>query len=185
MSTAPRVVVVGAGVAGLTTAAVLLERGVAVRIVARERSPRTTSDVPAALWYPFKAEPLHRVLGWARVSHARFRAIALGEEGARAGVRLREGLEVFPWKIEEPWWREAVPSFRRAWPGEVPPGFADGWVFEAPVVETPCSPEPARKGLKNSSVGTSRTFLPSQWATLHGTALPACMVCSPRVPRIT
>jgi glycine/D-amino acid oxidase-like deaminating enzyme len=46
------VAVAGAGVVGLTTACILLERGLAVRLYARERSPHTTSDLAGAEWSP-------------------------------------------------------------------------------------------------------------------------------------
>jgi glycine/D-amino acid oxidase-like deaminating enzyme len=47
-----RVVVLGAGVIGLSTACVLLERGFRVRVRARELPPDTTSDLAGAEWSP-------------------------------------------------------------------------------------------------------------------------------------
>lgn len=128
------VTVVGAGVAGLTTALALSERGVGVRLLARERSPHTTSDVPAALWYPFKAEPRERVVAWAGTTYRRLHEIARDDQ---SGVCWRTGVEVFRWKAPEPWWRDAVPGYRRATADEIPAGFVDGYAFEAPIVETP------------------------------------------------
>lgn len=49
------IVVVGAGVIGLTTAVRLLERGLKVRVVADRLDTGTTSHVAAGLWYPYKA----------------------------------------------------------------------------------------------------------------------------------
>lgn len=46
------VVVLGAGVVGLTTALVLQERGFRVRVCARDFPPHTTSDVAGAEWSP-------------------------------------------------------------------------------------------------------------------------------------
>jgi D-amino-acid oxidase len=51
------VAVAGAGVMGLTTAYVLQERGIRVRIYARERSPHTTSDLAGAEWSPDIVDP--------------------------------------------------------------------------------------------------------------------------------
>lgn len=51
--------VIGAGVAGLTTARLLQERGVQVKIYAKELSPATTSNVAGGQWWPasvFEAE---------------------------------------------------------------------------------------------------------------------------------
>jgi D-amino-acid oxidase len=55
-------------VIGLTTAIRLLQRGFAVRVVARSLSPHTTSDVAAAIWYPYLVEPRERVLRWSRAT---------------------------------------------------------------------------------------------------------------------
>ena len=53
-----RVVVVGAGVVGLTTAVCLREGGVAADVVTRDAPQDTTSAVAAALWYPYRALPV-------------------------------------------------------------------------------------------------------------------------------
>ena len=53
-------IVVGCGVSGLTTAVRLLEAGFKVRMVTRERTPNTTSDIAAAVWYPFRCGPPDR-----------------------------------------------------------------------------------------------------------------------------
>jgi len=59
-------IVVGGGVAGLSTAVRLLEAGFKARIVTRERTPNTTSDIAAAVWYPFRCGPQDRALLWSR-----------------------------------------------------------------------------------------------------------------------
>ncbi len=61
---------IGCGVFGLSTGIRLLEHGFEVQILAREQSPNTTSDVAAAFWYPFRAEPREKVLSWARISYS-------------------------------------------------------------------------------------------------------------------
>ena len=70
------IVVVGCGVAGLSCAVRLAEAGHAVEIWAASLPPRTTSNVAAAFWYPYQAQPRARVLGWARVSYQRFGPLA-------------------------------------------------------------------------------------------------------------
>jgi D-amino-acid oxidase len=130
-----RVSVVGCGVIGLTTAIALQERGFAVRIVARDLPPRTTSDVPAALFHPYKVGPPERVRAWARAT--RERLLDLAADPATGVVRLA-GLEVSALPIEgEPWWREAAVSFRRARPEELPGWAAGGFAYQSLVVETP------------------------------------------------
>ncbi len=127
------VLVVGGGVSGLTCALRLREHGLAVALWARELPPRTTSNVAAAFWYPYKAEPPSRVLGWAATSHRRFVALA-GERGT--GIRVRPAIEILRERRARPWWADALPALRDAAPHELPPGAAFGWAFEAPVIDT-------------------------------------------------
>lgn len=128
------VVVVGAGVTGLSCAVRLLEAGHRVRVWARDLPLATTSVVAAAIWYPYRAQPAERVLGWSTTTLAELTRLS-GEP--RTGVRLRPGLEVFRRPAADPWWRTAVPSFRRAAPDELPAGFVDGWAMELPVADMP------------------------------------------------
>jgi D-amino-acid oxidase len=53
-----RIVIVGAGVIGLSTAIALREAGYSqVTIVTSETTPNTTSDIAAAIWTPYKVAP--------------------------------------------------------------------------------------------------------------------------------
>jgi D-amino-acid oxidase len=127
-----RVIVVGAGVVGLTCAVRLLEAGHRVDVVARDLPLETTSAVAAALWYPYRALPQDRVTAWSRTSYDAFAALAADE---RTGVRMLTGTEVLATPQPDPWWRSAVPSLDRE--TSLPPGYADGWTFVAPVVDMP------------------------------------------------
>lgn len=127
-----RVIVVGAGVVGLTCALRLLEDGHRVDVLARDLPLETTSTVAAALWYPYRALPQDRVTAWAGASYAEFVGLA-GE--ADTGVRMVTGTEVFTARAGEPWWRDAVPSLDRE--TALPPGYVDGWTFTSPVIEMP------------------------------------------------
>ncbi len=126
------ITIVGAGVSALSTGIRLLEAGHAVRIYARDLPPHTTSNVAAAVWYPYKAFPEDLVLHWAATT---FAAFSLLEHTPDAGVTLREGIELFPYPVEDPWWQTAVPAFRRAQAADMPAGYADGYVFAAHVIE--------------------------------------------------
>ena len=127
-----RVIVVGAGVVGLTCAVRLLEAGHRVDVVARDLPLETTSAVAAALWYPYRALPQDRVTAWARASYDAFAALA-ADDGT--GVRMLTGTEVHRVRQPDPWWRAAVPSLDRE--TALPPGYADGWTFVSPVVDMP------------------------------------------------
>ncbi len=128
-----RVIVVGAGVIGLSCALRLLEAGHRVDVLARDLPRETTSAVAAAICYPYRALPPERVLAWTRTSYAVFAALAA--EAPDSGVVLREGTEVVAHRDVEPWWADAVPDLHETL--DVPAGYDGGWAFTAPVIEMP------------------------------------------------
>jgi len=127
-----RVIVVGAGVVGLSCAVRLLESGHHVDVVARDLPLETTSAVAAALWYPYRAYPFERVTAWSRATYAELEELAGREE---TGVRMLAGTELHRTRKPDPWWRDAVPALTRV--SAFRPPYADGWTFVAPVVEMP------------------------------------------------
>ena len=129
-----RVVVIGCGVIGLSTALRLREAGLDARIVAADPPERTTSAVAAAIWYPYRAYPEREVLRWGRRTFEVFEELTAEPE---TGVRMREGLELRRERAGEPWWAGAVPGVRRCSGDELPPGYGDGHAFVVPVVEMP------------------------------------------------
>jgi D-amino-acid oxidase len=130
---AQRVVVVGAGVVGLTCAVRLLEAGHRVDVVARDLPLETTSAVAAAIWYPYRALPQARVTAWSGTSYGAFAAIAADDPAS--GVRMAVGTEVLPPGRPDPWWAAAVPHLERT--RDVPAGWAEGWRLTVPVIEMP------------------------------------------------
>lgn len=129
-----RVTVVGSGVIGLTTAVVLAERGCSVHVVARDLPPNTTSDVAAALWFPYLAEPRERVARWAGASYERF--VELAADPA-TGVTLRDTIECFDGPRCAPEWRAGTRGLRAARADEVPPGSREAWFSRLPVARMP------------------------------------------------
>jgi D-amino-acid oxidase len=127
------VLVLGAGVSGLTSALLLLERGLRVRIQARELPHESTSAVAAALWYPFEAAPADKVGSWALRSLARFRALA-GDPAT--GVLEHEVLDLRSPAQEAPAWLATL-GYEDVPGSELPPGFEQGWRLRAPVIEMP------------------------------------------------
>jgi D-amino-acid oxidase len=91
------VIVVGAGVSGLTCAVRLLEAGYAVRVLAAELSTeptrqRTPGDPPGpcspragAVWYPYHIEPAAKVTRWGKLSRLRYAELA---DVPGSGVRM-------------------------------------------------------------------------------------------------
>lgn len=124
-----RVVVVGAGVVGLSVAVRLLEAGLRVDVIARDLPLETTSSVAAALWYPYLAGPRDKVTAWARTTYDELGRLA----GTGAdGVTLRRGTELLREHQPDPWWAAAVPGLQRV---ETHAPYRDGWSFLTPVVE--------------------------------------------------
>src|SRR4249919_251270 len=98
---ADRVVVVGAGVVGLSCALRLLGAGHRVDVLARDLPLETTSSVAAAVWYPHLALPQDKVTAWGRTTYAELARLA-GDEAT--GVVLRRGTELLDAPTPDPWW---------------------------------------------------------------------------------
>ena len=126
-----RVVVVGAGVVGLSCALRLLEAGHRVDVLARELPLETTSSVAAAIWYPYLALPQDKVTGWGKATYDELARLA--DDGAD-GVAMRRGTELLREPTPDPWWIGAVPALDRV-PPRAP--YADAWSFVTPVVDMP------------------------------------------------
>lgn len=126
-----RVIVVGAGVVGLSCAVRLLETGHRVDVVARDLPQETTSVVAAAIWYPYRALPQDKITAWS----GRTFSVLEGLAESDCGVRMREGTEVQRSPTPDPWWASAVPGLTRE--TDLPAGYVDGWSFRAPVVTMP------------------------------------------------
>jgi D-amino-acid oxidase len=127
-----RVVVVGAGVIGLTCAHRLVRVGHTVEVWSRDAVQDTTSAVAAAIWYPYRAFPEDAVIRWAGATYDMLSILSVRPE---TGVGLVHGRELFRERRPDPWWLPAVPRLRRV--TELPPGYADGYEFAAPVMRMP------------------------------------------------
>jgi D-amino-acid oxidase len=127
------ILVIGAGVSGLTSGLRLLEAGHRVRIWAAALPPQTTSNVAAAVWYPYKAHPANRVTAWGAEAYRAFQRLGTV---ADSGVFMASVLECLAAPTPDPWWVAAVAGFRHATPVELPAGYTDGYAFEAPVIDT-------------------------------------------------
>jgi D-amino-acid oxidase len=117
------VVVVGAGVSGLTTAVCLAEAGRRVAIVAAGTDAETTSYAAGATWSPYLVEFGERAQRWSFATLATLRELA-GQEGT--GVALRSGVELSG--DGPPPWSARLQDFTE---------IEDGWRLVAPVVDMP------------------------------------------------
>ncbi len=133
-SEALRIVVVGSGISGLTTAISLLEAGHRVRLVAAEPSTSTTSALAAAVWFPTHVGPWERVLRWGEDT---YRVLADHAATRVAGVVMCESLGLYRQPPGEPTWAAAVGGVRPATADELPPGYRHGLRFVVPLAEMP------------------------------------------------
>jgi D-amino-acid oxidase len=158
------VLVIGAGVSGLTTAVVLAEAGADVRMIAQKPPLETTSAAAGASWSPYMVtDP--RVLAWSAEARARFERLT-ETEGDRSGVRMTEGLEVCD-TAQPPF--DWATGFRVCAPEEIPPGYATGWRYTIPLIEMPVYLGYLRTLLDVRGIAIERGTV-SSWDELRGHA---------------
>jgi D-amino-acid oxidase len=130
------VLVIGAGVSGLTTAVCLAESDPAmrVRVLAKDPPSRTTSAHAGASWGPYLVDD-SRVLGWSNDTLATLASLAT--DHPESGVRLVHGLEAATYPLDPPDWARPVSAFRVCRPEELPSGYVSGWRYTIPIVDMP------------------------------------------------
>lgn len=127
------VLVIGAGVAGLTTAVLLAEQGLAVRVRARQPPQQTTSAAAGAMWGPHLSN--HEFVP--RWSHESLDVFTNLTGRPETGVRMLDGLEVSRTAVPAPDWMARLDSFRECPPADLPARFATGWRYTAAVIDMP------------------------------------------------
>lgn len=128
------VIVVGAGVIGLTSAISLRRAGLPADILAAEPPEETAaSAVAGAIWYPHKAGQGSREAGWGRTTLDTFIS---GVAGDLPGLSLRDMVELTLAGSPDPWWADPVRGYRRCRPDELRAGYTDGFVQETVTIDT-------------------------------------------------
>lgn len=130
------VLVIGAGVSGLTTAICLAEAGCQVTVAAADLPQQSTSAAAGALWGPHLVGMDERVIRWASVT--RDRLTELAADPAATGVRVATGVSASTVASAEPFDTiSGVSDVRPCDPAQLPPGYACGWRLTAPIVSMP------------------------------------------------
>jgi D-amino-acid oxidase len=131
MPARPDVLVVGAGISGLSSALCLARCGMTVEVQGRELPLQTTSCAAAAMWAPYQVTD-SRLMRWSADTYRE-----LARFGPDAGVRHVPGREVSRTRQNAPRWMRQLPGYRTCRRDEVPEGFATGWRYETPVIDMP------------------------------------------------
>jgi D-amino-acid oxidase len=127
------VLVVGAGVVGLTSAVRLVEAGLRVRVIAADPPERTTSAVAGASWGPdLVTDP--RGPAWSERGRQVFTDLAADPS---TGVHLAGGIQAARVAVPPPAWAAALPDFRLCADDELPPGYVAGWHHTVPLIDMP------------------------------------------------
>jgi D-amino-acid oxidase len=141
VQTDPDVLVIGAGVSGLTTAICLAEAGVGVTVAADMPPQQTTSVAAGALWGPHLVGMDDRVPRWAGVTFDRLAELTAPAFGANvlAGiVRTASGISASAAGPGEPPAHVAgAADFGPCDPADLPAGYQRGWRVTAPVIAMP------------------------------------------------
>jgi len=131
------VVVVGAGVSGLTCAVALREAGADVRVLTAAAPAGAVSAVAGAMVGPVFGSGDERSLAWERLSDGRFRELA---EDPATGVRIVAGRLLSAPELgpEMPPWAAEVPGFGGELADDrLPEGFSGGFAVGLPFADMP------------------------------------------------
>ncbi len=127
------ILVVGGGVIGLSSGICLLERGWNVTLYSSEFSPNTTSDVAAALWYPFLSAPIEKTDVWGSFTYDTLKLLTAEKD---AGVKMVQTFEYFRSEQPNPSWMSSVDNFERI-TEDLPSDYVECFSFMTQVIEMP------------------------------------------------
>ncbi len=125
--------VIGGGVNGLSTGICLLEEGYDVTIFSEEFSPNTTSDVAAALWYPFLSAPIEKTDVWGARTYEILKLLSAEDE---TGIEMTQTFEYFRTSQEDPTWKSTVDGFERI-TNDLPADYVECFSFITSIIEMP------------------------------------------------
>ena len=108
-----RAAIIGAGVSGLTCGVVFAEREWKVTILADETGQQTTSAAAAAVWFPYDAEPVEKIVPWALTTYERLRDLSRAPQTGVSLIEIRQFTRTS--EIPVPDWAKplgAIPLFQ-------------------------------------------------------------------------
>ena len=133
MNVEKNILVIGGGGIGLSSGICLLEDGWDVTIYSTEFSPNTTSDVAAALWYPFLSAPVEKTDAWGSRTYDILKLLTADED---TGIDMTQTFEYFRDEQPDPTWMSTVDKFERI-TEDLPSDYVECFSFMTQVIEMP------------------------------------------------
>ncbi|NUT34157.1 MAG: FAD-dependent oxidoreductase [Hamadaea sp.] len=159
MATHPRsdVLIVGAGVSGLSTAVCLADAGFSVRVVAELPPEWTTSAKAGASWGPYlMTHP--QALDWCLET---FHELSRLAEIPGSGIAMVNGIEAAKYEIEPPVWAREVPTFQPCAAADLPADYTHGWRYTLPLADMSAYLRWLAERLRAAGVTIERTRISS------------------------
>lgn len=174
------VLVIGAGVSGLTTAVCLAEAGAKVQVIAKELPEDTTSAAAGAVWAPYRiGGDSQRINHWSRRSLEVFTALARSDP-AGSGVRLLTSMEVSQQPVSAPEWAPLLDqgAVRPCGPEELPAGHRYGYRFTIPAIDMSVYLAYLRARLEAAGSGITHNTVTSLDAAAQEAVVAAVVNCA-------
>lgn len=132
-----RIAIIGAGISGMSTAYLLMQKNHRITIYAKAFSPNITSDRAAAFWFPYHIRNDRRGIRWCLASYEYYTELA---EQKKSGISMHKLIKVVRKGVEEedPVWIDFMPkgSYRIMHSNELSYGIAQGYEVKVPLMET-------------------------------------------------
>lgn len=127
-----RIAIVGAGVSGLTCGVIFAERGFQTSIVTDRAGQQTTSAAAGAIWFPYDAQPLEKVIPWALDTYKMLVELTRDSGSGVSMIEVRQFSHGTQVKIPD--WAIALGASPVA--TELPRVFKSGYALRVPLMDT-------------------------------------------------
>jgi len=132
-----RIAIIGAGISGMSTAFLLMNKDYTITIYAKAFTPNITSNRAAAFWFPYHIRNDRRGIRWCQTSYEYYKKLARQKD---TGISIRQLTKVLRKGVEEeePIWVDFMPkdSYRIMHSNELSPGITKGYDVTVPLIET-------------------------------------------------
>ncbi len=130
------IAIIGAGISGLSTAYLLVEKGYNVTIIAKTFSPNATSNKAAAFWFPYHVRGDKRAIGWANKSYQFYQQLATDNNAGISFIKLVKGIKAGA--VDDDSWIPFMPpnTCKELAIELLPTGYNKGFEAEVPLIET-------------------------------------------------